>query len=246
VKAKPTEACRIEEAEHQAERLKQLQANGEDWGGVSGRIAHAAGVLAAARGDLDEAVAEWERAISIAREWSHPWYEADTFYRWGLGLAGAGDAAGALPRFDSALDVYRRIGASAPWLELVLNAKLQAQGIDPANIETSIQEVASLVEDERPDLRPHAAPDGTVTVMFSDIESSTAINERLGDTRWIDLLREHNAIVREHVAAHTVMRSSPRATGSCSPSRARAGRSSARPRSNARSMRAIASSLSSR
>jgi class 3 adenylate cyclase len=193
---------RIEEAAHQVERLEELHANGEDWGGTSGRIAHAAGVVAAARGDLDEAAAEWERAISIAREWSNPWFEADTFYRWGLALAGAGDAAGALPRFDSALDVYRRIGASAPWLELVLNAKLRAQGIDPASIETSIQEVASLVEEERPDLRAHVAPDGTVTVMFSDIESSTAINERLGDTRWMELLREHNAIVREHVAAH--------------------------------------------
>jgi len=38
--------------------------------------------------------------------------------------------------------------------------------------------------------------------MFSDIEGSTAMNERLGDKRWMDLLREHNAIVREHVKAH--------------------------------------------
>jgi class 3 adenylate cyclase len=193
---------RTEEAASQVDRLHELQENGEDWGGTAGRIAHAAGIVAAARGDLHRAVAEWERAIAIAREWSHPWYEAETFFRWGLALARAGDAGGALPRFDSALDIYRRLGASAPWLERVLSAKLRAQGIDPANIETSIEEVASLVEQERPDLRAHAAPDGTVTVMFSDIEGSTAINERLGDRRWIELLREHNAIVREQVAAH--------------------------------------------
>jgi dTDP-4-amino-4,6-dideoxygalactose transaminase len=40
--------------------------------------------------------------------------------------------------------------------------------------------------------------------MFSDIEGSTAINERLGDALWIELLHEHNAIVREHLAAHGV------------------------------------------
>ncbi|KKK48001.1 hypothetical protein LCGC14_3149510, partial [marine sediment metagenome] len=55
---------------------------------------------------------------------------------------------------------------------------------------------------EQPDLRQHAAPDGTVTILFSDIEGSTAITERLGDRRWLELLRGHNAIVREQVAAH--------------------------------------------
>ena len=58
------------------------------------------------------------------------------------------------------------------------------------------------MEEERPDLREHAAPDGTVTLMFSDIEGSTAINERLGDARWVELLREHNKLVRELAAAH--------------------------------------------
>jgi len=41
-----------------------------------------------------------------------------------------------------------------------------------------------------------------VTILFSDIESSTEMTERLGDQRWMELLREHNAIVREQVAAH--------------------------------------------
>jgi class 3 adenylate cyclase len=37
-------------------------------------------------------------------------------------------------------------------------------------------------------LRPAAAPDGTVTILFSDIEASTLLNERLGDVRWLELL----------------------------------------------------------
>lgn len=64
---------------------------------------------------------------------------------------------------------------------------------------TSVDEVALTVGAERPSLRPAAAPDGTVTILFSDIEASTALNERLGDVRWHELLRAHHAIVREQV-----------------------------------------------
>jgi len=87
-------------------------------------------------------------------------------------------------------------------VEKALALKLQAQGIDLTSPQTSIDAVAASVYVDKPDLRPHAAPDGTVTIMFSDIEGSTAMTERLGDQRWLELLRGHNAIVRKRVAAH--------------------------------------------
>ncbi|MCH8050480.1 MAG: adenylate/guanylate cyclase domain-containing protein, partial [Chloroflexi bacterium] len=62
--------------------------------------------------------------------------------------------------------------------------------------------VASLIYNEQPNLRRHAAPDGTVTLLFTDIEGSTELTERLGDQRWLELLREHNAIIREQLSAH--------------------------------------------
>jgi class 3 adenylate cyclase/cytidylate kinase len=68
--------------------------------------------------------------------------------------------------------------------------------------QTSIGSVTSAVRSEQPDLRAHAAPDGTVTLLFTDIENSTPLNERLGDQRWLELLRVHNATVRGQVAAH--------------------------------------------
>jgi class 3 adenylate cyclase len=43
-------------------------------------------------------------------------------------------------------------------------------------------------------------PEGTVTIMFSDIEGFTSITERLGDRRAVDLLREHNRIIRQRIA----------------------------------------------
>jgi class 3 adenylate cyclase len=64
---------------------------------------------------------------------------------------------------------------------------------------SSVDEVALSVASERPSLRSAAAPDGTVTILFSDIEGSTALNERLGDVRWLDLLREHNRVVRDQI-----------------------------------------------
>jgi class 3 adenylate cyclase len=73
---------------------------------------------------------------------------------------------------------------------------------EPADEATSVDEVASAVGAERPSLRPAAAPDGTVTMLFTDIEGSTVMNERLGDVRWLELLRLHNALVREQVHEH--------------------------------------------
>ena len=66
----------------------------------------------------------------------------------------------------------------------------------------SIDRVYSNAEAEHPDLRIHSAPDGTIAIMFLDIEGSTAIADRVGDLRFMDLLREHNQIVREQVKAH--------------------------------------------
>ena len=69
-------------------------------------------------------------------------------------------------------------------------------------LHTSVHEMASAVASERPSLRPAAAPDGTVTILFTDIEGSTELNDRLGDLRWVELLRVHHAIVREQIAEH--------------------------------------------
>jgi class 3 adenylate cyclase len=78
----------------------------------------------------------------------------------------------------------------------------EARVPQPQGAHSSVDDVASTVGLERPSLRPAAAPDGTVTMLFSDIEASTALNERLGDVRWLELLRAHNAVVREEVLEH--------------------------------------------
>jgi class 3 adenylate cyclase len=67
---------------------------------------------------------------------------------------------------------------------------------------TPIERIVSWVEDEQPDLRRASAPDGTVTLLFSDIENSSRLTERVGDGRWMELLAAHNTIVRAQVDEH--------------------------------------------
>jgi class 3 adenylate cyclase len=50
--------------------------------------------------------------------------------------------------------------------------------------------------------RGRSSPDGAMTILFTDIEGSTELVDRLGDRRWMSLLRTHNRIVREHLADH--------------------------------------------
>jgi len=65
----------------------------------------------------------------------------------------------------------------------------------------AMDQMASTVMVERPNLSGHAAPDGTVSIMFSDIENSTLIIEKLGDLRAQEVFQIHNRAIREQVAS---------------------------------------------
>ncbi len=67
----------------------------------------------------------------------------------------------------------------------------------------SIERIAVDVEHDRPDLSSATAPNGTATILFTDIEGSTELTERLGDHEWMVLLAEHNEIVRAEAAKHS-------------------------------------------
>jgi class 3 adenylate cyclase/tetratricopeptide (TPR) repeat protein len=113
----------------------------------------------------------------------------------------SGDRQRANDLLGQALESAYDIGMPA-LVDRALALRVRIQGIDSADVDSSIDAVASVVEEERPDLRGHTAPDGTVTILFSDIERSTELNERLGDQAFFELLREHNEIVRDQVRVH--------------------------------------------
>src|SRR5262249_52527196 len=67
-----------------------------------------------------------------------------------------------------------------------------------AAMRSSIEELADWAEVERPDLA-RVTPDGRVVILFSDIEESTALNERIGDRAWVRLISSHDKLVHELV-----------------------------------------------
>src|SRR5439155_9119320 len=162
------------------------------------------GLLAGALGRWEDAERHFEDAIEAhqrmgTRRWTGwgQYQYADMLLR----RDGAGDRKKALSLLSQALDTAQELGMKA-LLERALALKLQAQGISLTDLGTSIDTVAREALAEQPDLKAHAAPDGTVTIMFSDIEGSTALADRLGDSRFMDVLREHNAVIREQVRAN--------------------------------------------
>ena len=70
-----------------------------------------------------------------------------------------------------------------------------------ALLTASLEELSRFVTEDRVEIERIAAPDGTVTILFSDIVDSTARNERLGDKDWLKVLRAHDAVVRREVEA---------------------------------------------
>lgn len=67
-----------------------------------------------------------------------------------------------------------------------------------AVVRSSIEDLADWAEVERPDLA-RVTPDGRVVILFSDIEESTALNEKIGDRAWVRLIAGHDKLVHRLV-----------------------------------------------
>jgi class 3 adenylate cyclase len=168
-----------------------------------GSASRSLGQLAATMGRWEDAERHFERAVQFDEKiGSRPWAARSRFeYAWMLRERGQpGDSEKALALVNQALSEYQAMGMKHD-VDRAVALKVQIQGVG-SDIYTSIDRVAKAVESQHPDLKEHAAPDGTVTIMFSDIEGSTEKTDRLGDKAWMDVLRDHNAIIREQLKAH--------------------------------------------
>ena len=64
---------------------------------------------------------------------------------------------------------------------------------------TAVDEILTLVQDEPPPMAALAS-DGSVTIVFTDIEGSTALMESLGEESWLELLDWHAGVVKQQTA----------------------------------------------
>jgi adenylate cyclase len=100
-------------------------------------------------------------------------------------------------RFTGVLHLHQGIWRLVQWHLSLGTTNEEAIGFE---MTTSVEQLSAAVQLERPDLSEFAAGDGTVTIAFSDIESSTDVAVRLGDRRWLELLLWHDSIVSASVA----------------------------------------------
>ena len=144
-----------------------------------GSVAHYLGMLAETMGDHDRAAADYEAALQFNLEMGASVWVAHTRYHYAVTLLARnhpGDRDKAAALAAAALITAESLGMRS------LAAKLRAlEGLDLSAI---------------------AGPGGTVTILFTDIQDSTGMTERLGDRRAQEVIRLHNAIVRQQVAAN--------------------------------------------
>jgi class 3 adenylate cyclase len=161
--------------------------------------ARALGLLAALRGDWDAAVARLERAAELARAaGARPWLAQAQHDLARVLIARGADS-------DSERAQELAAAALAGAVELGLDGLAErvraVRRAERAPTMSSVEAIAMTIEADTP-ARLDPAQAVPVTLLFSDIEGSTELNERLGDDRWLAVLEDHNAIVRRALAAH--------------------------------------------
>ncbi len=160
------------------------------------------GLMAEAIGEIDEAVGHLEASLAISERMGERPVRAETRLNLGRVLLtrdGAGDRDRAFDVLSLALEEGQELGMRR-LVERAVRLRLEAQGAAEVDARASIDSVALAVAGERPDLLSYASADGRVTILFSDIENSTLMTERLGDSGWIEVLREHNSVFRRRLS----------------------------------------------
>jgi class 3 adenylate cyclase len=95
----------------------------------------------------------------------------------------------------------RRLSAAIPEARLAL---LEGQSLAPflGDVEAVLAAIDEFLG-EGEEAPAGAIPSGLVTILFTDMEGSTTLTQRLGDAKAQEVLRTHNRIVRDALKAHS-------------------------------------------
>ena len=110
----------------QLARCRELMSENQDWLGLAGMVSRAEAIVASAEGRLDEARAQFQKAIETFQRYRLPWEEAETLLYCGRVLSAAGDSR-ANQKFDVAIEIYRRHGGGQRWIDRVEAARRTSQ-----------------------------------------------------------------------------------------------------------------------
>jgi class 3 adenylate cyclase len=123
-----------------------------------------------------------------------------------------GDVRELLPKIEVPTLVIHRRGERAVPFSMARELSSRLPGARLATLEGNIhwpwlgdsdsvvKAILDFLEEERP---RGAIPSGLVTILFTDMEGSTTLTQRLGDAKAQVLLRTHNTIVRDALKAHS-------------------------------------------
>ncbi len=104
-------------------------------------------------------------------------------------------------RYRSDVNVARGLASRIPDARLVF---LEGESGAPylGDMDAVVAAIDEFLSEGEEKAEPAAALSGLVTILFTDMESSTALRQRLGDAKAQELVRVHNTIVRDALEAH--------------------------------------------
>ena len=74
--------------------------------------------------------------------------------------------------------------------------------VSSADTSPSLAAIVAAVDTDFEEYRRQTSPEGMVTIVFTDLESSTEMLEVLGEDRWLEVMLAHSRILRDCVADH--------------------------------------------
>jgi class 3 adenylate cyclase len=99
------------------------------------------------------------------------------------------------------MDAARQLASEIPGARLVLQEG-DSMGVMAGDWEAAAQTIDEFLS-EGEEAAGGTAPSGLVTILFTDMEGSTSLTQRLGDARAQEVIRTHNGIVREALKANS-------------------------------------------
>lgn len=80
------------------------------------------------------------------------------------------------------------------------NGLMPGPSVTPQETSPSLAAIVAQVDPNLPEYRHQTSPDGMITIVFTDIEGSTELMERLGEAAWVEMIQIHTKLVRSVVA----------------------------------------------